>query len=97
MRRILEEFYRGNIGPNERAFVKDDPYANTMPTLDQNEAYLNERLEGKEKEAFTAFSAAQAALNTLTAEDEFITGFRLGMRMALAALSDNDGELRPLV
>ncbi|MDO5111560.1 MAG: hypothetical protein Q4E65_04555 [Clostridia bacterium] len=97
MRKVLEDLYLGNIVPNEKVFVRGTPFAKALATIEKNETYLNTTLEGKDKDAFAAFVDAQSELNAITGREGFVDGFRLGMRVALAALSDEDSELMALV
>ncbi len=78
-------------------FIRGTPFAKTMAIIDKNETYLNTVLEEKEKDAFAAFVDAQSELNAITGKEGFVDGFRLGVQFALAALCDDDGELKPLL
>ena len=49
MRRMLEEFYYGNLNPNERSFIRDSAYSQAIQAISENEEKLTELLEGKEK------------------------------------------------
>ena len=97
MRKVLEDLYLGNIVPNEKAFVRGTTFAKALAIIEKNETHLNTALEGKEKEAFAAFVDAQSELNAITGREGFVDGFRLGVQIILAALSEDDGELKPLV
>lgn len=44
-----------------------------------------------------AFEDAQSEVNDIGIVEAFVDGFRLGAKIMLAALSEEDGELRPLV
>ena len=97
MRKVLEDLYLGNIVPNEKGFVRGTAFAQALGIIEKNETYLNTVLEGKEAEAFTAFVDAQSELNAITGREGFVDGFRLGVQIILAALSEDDGGLKPLV
>ena len=43
------------------------------------------------------FEDAQSEISDIGIREAFIDGFRLGARLMLAALSEDDGELRPLI
>ncbi len=53
MRRILEEFYFGNINPSERSYIRDSAYGKAVQTMTENEEKLTELLEGKEKKSLS--------------------------------------------
>ena len=96
MRAILEELYLGNITPNEKAFEKGSAFGKAFAELEKEEDHLRTVLDDDGKAALEAFAAAQSEINHLTAQDAFVDGFRLGVRLILASLSDEDGALKPL-
>ena len=96
MRRMLEEFYYGNINPNERVFIKDSIYSRAVQTLSENEEKLTELLEGKEKRMLLELINAQNIVDGTTAVESFIHGFRLGARIAIEIMNDEDGCLREI-
>lgn len=83
MRRMLEELYFGNINPNERQFDRNSEYAENMQIISDNEEKLTLLLTGKEKGLFLEFVNAQSSVDAITAIENFIIGFRLGVRIAL--------------
>ncbi|MBQ4611711.1 MAG: hypothetical protein IJB30_08235 [Clostridia bacterium] len=68
-----------------------------MKNLEKNEALLREALNAEGKAALDEYQAADGKINEITNLQCFIDGFRLGTKLTLAALSEDDGELRPLV
>ena len=96
MRKMLEELFYGNINPNEKQFIRNTDFDRAMRTLSENEDKLTELLEGKEKTLFLDLVNAQSLLNGTTSVESFINGFRLGARIALEIMSDEDGPLRDI-
>lgn len=96
MRKMLEELYYGNINPNERQFIRNTDFERAMRILSENEDKLTEMLDGKEKKLFLDLVNAQSSVNGITAVEGFINGFRLGARIALEIMSDEDGCLRDI-
>lgn len=96
MRKMLEELYYGNINPNEKQFIRNTDFDRAMRTLSENEDKLTELLEGKEKTLFLDLVNAQGIINGTTSVESFINGFRLGARIALEIMSDEDGCLRDI-
>ena len=96
MRRMLEEFYYGNLNPNERSFIRDSDYSQAIRTISENEEKLIELLEGKEKKLLLDLINAQSIADGTTAVESFIHGFRLGARIAIEIMSDEDGCLREI-
>lgn len=96
MRRMLEEFYYGNLNPNERSFIKDSTYSQAVRTISEKEEKLTELLEGKEKQLLLDLINAQSIADGTTAVESFIQGFRLGARIAIEIMSDEDVCLREI-
>ena len=96
MRRMLEEFYYGNLNPNEHSFIKDSAYGRAVQTISENEAKLTELLEGKEKELLLDLMNAQSLVDSTMAVESFIQGFRLGARIAIEIMNEEDGCLRDI-
>ncbi len=97
MRKILEDLYYGNIAPNAKSFSKNSPYAKAMGKLGKSDAYLQEVLDEEGKAMLKHFEDAQSEVSDIGIREAFIDGFRLGAKLMLAALSEDDGELRPLI
>ena len=58
MRKVLEEFYYGNITPNQKSFTRNSPYAKAMDKLSKSDAYLQEILNEDGKAMLKAFEEA---------------------------------------
>ena len=86
----------GNITPNEKAFEKGSALGKAFAELEKNEDHLRTILDDDGKTTLEAFAAAQSEINHLTAQDAFVDGFRLGVQIVLAALSNENGALKPL-
>lgn len=93
MRRMLEELYYGNIRPNDKQFIRDTQFDKAMHMLSENEAKLTDLLEGQEKKLFLDLVNAQSEVNGVTAVESFINGFRLGARIAIEVMNEEDGCL----
>ena len=96
MRRMLEELYFGNINPNDQTFTRDSAYGKAVHTISENEDKLTELLEDKEKKLFLDLVNAQSLVDGTTAVENFIRGFRLGARITIEIMSDEDGCLREI-
>ena len=96
MRKMLEELYFGNINPNEQQFIRGTDFDKSMRVLSDSENKLTELLDGKEKKLFLDLVNAQGIINGTTAVESFINGFRLGARIALEIMGDEDGGLRDI-
>ena len=80
MKSFIEEFYYGNIDPQNSGFEDDEGVQRELRTISENEDWLTEHLTGEEKKRFLDFADAWSAYNGDATLDGFITGFRLGAR-----------------
>ena len=83
MKSFIEEFYYGNINPQNSGFKDDAGVQHELRTISENEDWLTERLTGEEKKRFLDFADAWSAFNGDATLDGFITGFRLGARFVM--------------
>lgn len=85
MQSILEEFAYGNVSPEVRFFKRNSRYGEAMEALATNEEKLLGKLNGDEKEIFQKFVDAQGEVNELTAVENLIYGYKLGLLMTAEA------------
>ena len=93
MRDTLENLYFGNITPNEQDITPGSVLAAAMDQAEQCEEKLTARLEGEEKTLLLRLLNAENEISSTMALENFILGFRLGMRIAIEALDEDDGSL----
>ena len=91
MRSILEEFACGNISPEARFFARNSEYGKAMRAVSEHEEALLAGLEGDEKVLFQRYVDAQGKLNSLTAAENLIYGYKLGLIMTAEAFVGMDG------
>lgn len=96
MRKMLEELYFGNLTPSDQSFIIDSAYGRAVHTKSDNEDKLTEVLDGEEKKLLLDLVNAQSVVDGTTAVENFINGFRLGARIAIEVMSDEDGCLRDI-
>jgi len=82
MRHFIEQFYYGNIEPQERSTPQPPTTRKQMDILVFNEELLTTVLTDKEKELFLAYVDAWHEVNSESNLDCFIMGFRLGAHFA---------------
>ena len=68
-----------------------------MQVMSDTEYELLKLLDGKENQLFRDFIKAQSESNAITGVEKFIKGFKLGARIGLEILSDEDSCLRDLI
>ena len=80
MANIIEDFYYGNIEPQELNSELTHKLKKKLSSLADKEEQLTSQLNGKEKELFLAYVRAYTEFSSISNADSFITGFRLGAR-----------------
>ena len=80
MSNIIEDFYYGNIEPQEVNSELTPKLKKKLSALADKEEQLTARLTGEEKELFQSYVSAYIEISTTSNADSFITGFRLGSR-----------------
>ena len=83
MRDTLENLYFGNITPNDQIVKSGTALKKAMEQSAECEEKLTALLEDK----------AENEIGSTMALENFILGFRLGVRMILEALDEDDGSL----
>ena len=96
MRNILEDLYFGKITPNEQNITPGSPLQQAMDQAEKYEEKLSALLEGEEKTMLLRLLTAENEIGSTLALENFILGFRLGMRVAIEALDEDDGSLTAL-
>ena len=94
MRKTLEDLYYGNITPNEQRMVPGSEMMKAMDRVTKYEKQLMEQLEDTEQETLTKLIRSQHEINSITATENFMLGFRLGVKLMVECMDDNDGDIR---
>ena len=90
MRKTLENLYYGNIFPSEQQYARNTQYDKAIRTVSKKEEQLKLLLGEKERTMLKEMVTAQITLNGITAEENFILGFRLGIRLGIEIMDDTD-------
>ena len=94
MRRTLEDFYYGNITPNEQQMAPDSELKRAIDRVARYESQLKEQLKENERAILEKLIRSQHEIDSITALENFILGFRLGVRMMAECMDANDGDIR---
>lgn len=94
MRKILEDFYYGNLRPSDQQMTVNSKLQRAVDTVVQRERQLEEQLDNEGKKLLSEFSDAQRTVDSITALENFILGFRLGVRIMAECMDHNDGNIR---
>lgn len=86
MKQVLEDFYFGEIQPNIRSHSSNPRLKKCSQTINENEEILLKLLEGKERKLFLDFVDAQSEVEGTSAVENFINGFKLGVRMIVESI-----------
>ncbi len=92
MRKILEDLYFGNIVPYEKRMVASSELRRLAKRAADCESQLAERLNEEERQLLNTLINAQQEIDSITVMENFILGFRLGVRL-MAECMDEDGNL----
>ena len=93
MRDTLENLYFRNITPNDQIVKSGTALKKAMEQSAECEEKLTALLEDKEKTLLLRLINAENEIGSTMALENFILGFRLGVRMLLEALDEDDGSL----
>ena len=80
MANIIEDFYYGNIEPQEVNSELTFKLKKKLSKLTEKEDQLTTRLTGEDKELFQNYISSYIEFSTTSNADSFISGFRLGAR-----------------
>ena len=94
MKTTLEDFYYGNITPNEQRMMPDSELKKAVDRVASYEKQLMEHRGGAEQEVLTKPIRSQHEINSIPATENFILRFRLGVRIMAECIDDNDGDIR---
>ena len=77
---FIEDFYYGNIDPQECCSELKNELKKKLSILTQKEEELNSKLSGEEKDLFVTYTSTYNDFLTVSIADSFISGFRLGAK-----------------
>ncbi len=93
MRKILEDFYLGNIVPYDKRMAANSELRRLVKRAADCEDQLAERLNEEEQQLLDTLVNAQHEIDRITALEDFILGFRLGVRLMAECMDEEDGDL----
>ena len=94
MRKLLEDFYYGNLAPGSQIMAPDSELRRAVGKAADCENRLIKQLDETEQNILEELINAQHLMDSITARENFILGFRLGIRMMAECMDDNDGDLQ---
>ena len=87
MSKTLKALYYGNLALFDPPIPSGSPIRKLSAHLTQCETKLKERLDGEEKALLEDILKTQQDMDSVTAEENFILGFRLGVQLMAECLT----------
>ena len=94
MRNTLEDLYYGNITPNAQDMAPHSELKQATDRVTRFEKQLTEQLDETGQAILEKLIEAQQEIDSITALENFILGFRLGVRLMAESMDENDGDIR---
>ena len=94
MRKTLEDFYYGNITPGEQDMAPKSELKQATDRVAHCENQLTELLDEAGQTVLAKLIESQHEIDSITALENFILGFRLGVRIMAECMDENDGDIR---
>ena len=94
MRNTLEDLYYGNITPGAQQIASSSELKRALDRIVRFESQLTERLDEDGKMILTKLLESQDEAESITALENFILGFRLGAKITMECMDENDGDIK---
>ena len=94
MRNTLEDLYYGNITPGAQQMAPNSELKRAVDRVTRFESQLTERLDEDGQTILAKLIESRDGVESITARENFILGFRLGVRMMAECMDGNDGDIR---
>ena len=94
MRNILEDLYYGNITPSAQQIAPNSGLKRATDRITRFESQLTVRLDEDGQTILAKLIESRDEIESITARENFILGFRLGVRITMECMDGNDGDIR---
>ena len=94
MRNILEDLYYGNITPGAQQIMPNSELKRATDRVARFESQLTERIGKDEQTILAKLIESKDEVESITALENFILGFLLGVRIMAESMDENDGDTR---
>ena len=94
MRHTLEDLYYGNITPCKQQTAPDSELKRAADRVTRFESQLTERLDENGQTILAKLIESRDEVESITALENFIWGFRQGIRIMAECMDEHDGEIR---
>lgn len=92
MRKILEEFWYGNIDPMEQSTGKSQAVKELLKLMGRNRDQLHNSMTAEQRETLEKYDDCINEMHSIMELEIFSYAFRLGGRLMLATLMGNDED-----
>ena len=94
MRNTLEDLYYGNITPGAQQTAPDSELKRAADRVTRFESQLIERLDEVGQTILEKLIESQHEIDNITALENFILGFRLGAKITMECMDENDDDIK---
>ena len=94
MRNTLEDLYYGNITPGTQQIAPNSELKRATDRVARFESQLTERLDKDGQTILAKLIESKDEVESITALENFILGFRLGAKITMECMDENDGDIR---
>ena len=94
MRTTLEDLYYGNITPGAQQMMTNSELKRAVDRVTRFENQLTELLDEAGQTILAKLVESQHEVDSITALENFILGFRLGAKITMECMDDNDGNIK---
>ena len=94
MRNTLEDLYYGNITPRKQQIMPNSELKRAVDRVTRFESQLTERLDEGGQAILAKLSESRDEIESIIALENFILGFRLGVRLMAECMNENDGDIK---
>ena len=94
MRKTLEDLYYGNITPCDQQMIPGSELQRAVDRITKYEEQLTELLDEEGHHILERPTRSQQEINSITATENFILGFRLGVRLMAECMDMDDADIR---
>ena len=94
MRNTLEDLYYGNITPGAQQMTPNSELKRAADRVARFESQLTERLDEDGQAILEKLIESQHEIDSITALENFVLGFRLGAKITMECMDENDGDIK---
>ena len=90
----MEDLYYGNITPGAQKIAPNSELKRAADRVTRFESQLTERLDEGGQAILAKLIESKDEVESITALENFVLGFRLGAKITMECMDENDGNIR---